>query len=315
MTHRSKLRADALRDIPLEQVAATLGYRRDTRDRARWKRPGSILSINGAKFYDHLAATGGGGAIDLILHASNCSFLQALETLADIAPQRCNPDRNPFQERLDPARWPAVRQHLVRHRGLDTAILEQCARQLILGADRRANAVFISRDANNTPAGAELLGTNRNRPFRGMAPGSRKARGGFWIARRTPPRSALIVEGAVDALSAYQLPCMQDTDIFLSTAGLANTMPPWINAFQLRQIACGYDADQPGEQAAKRMLQANPGIRRCRPHGEKDWNDLLKARNRNTCRSQSRPGNDNGTDNPIDNCPERKSPAASKAQQ
>ena len=35
------------------------------------------------------------------------------------------------------------------------------------------------------------------RPFRGMAPGSRKSRGGFWIARRNPPQSALIVESDV----------------------------------------------------------------------------------------------------------------------
>lgn len=281
MTQRSKLRADALRDIPLERVAAALGYQRDTRDRARWKRPGSILSINGSKFYDHLAATGGGGAIDLVLYASNCSFLHALETLADIEPQRCNPERNPFRERLDPARWPAVRQHLARNRGLDTDILDQCAQQLILGADRRANAVFITRDADNNPVGAELLGTNRNRPFRGMAPGSRKARGGFWIARRTPPRSGLIVESAVDALSAYQLAAMQDTDIFLSTAGLAPDMPPWILAFQLSEIACGYDADPPGEQAAERLLRQIPALQRKRPDGTKDWNDLLRARNRN----------------------------------
>ena len=279
MTHRSKPRTDALRDIPLERVAIALGYRRDTRDRARWKRPGSILSINGTKFYDHLAATGGGGAIDLVLHASNCSFLQALDTLAGIEPPPR--DGNPFRKRLDAARWPAVRQHLARHRSLDPAILDQCFQQHILGADRRDNAVFITRDADNAPAGAELLGTNLQRPFRGMAPGSRKARGGFWIARRMPARSCLIVESAVDAISAYQLTCMQETDLFLSTTGLANTMPPWINAFQLQDIACGYDADPPGEQAAKRMLRQNPRIHRVRPCEEKDWNDLLRARQRN----------------------------------
>ena len=91
-----------------------------------------------------------------------------------------------------------------------------------------------------------------------MAPGSRKARGGFWIARRTPPPSALIVESAVDVLSAFELPCMQDTDLFLSTAGLATRMSPWIDAFHLQDIACGYDADPPGDQVVDRLIGTNP---------------------------------------------------------
>ena len=286
MRDRSKLRADALRTIPLERVATALGYHRDSRDHARWKRPGSILSINGAKFYDHLSGQGGGGAVDLVMYASNCSFLEALETLANIAPPTGKPigtpTGKPFRKLLDPASWPTALEYLSRNRSLNPAILDAGFRQRILGADHRANAVFITRDAERTPAGAELLGTQPDRPFRGMAPGSRKARGGFWIARRTLPQSALIVESGLDALSAFELPCMQDTDLFLSTAGLAQRMPPWIAAFRLQHIACGYDADPPGDQAAERLIRTNPNIRRIRPTGEKDWNDILQSRKRNT---------------------------------
>ena len=49
--------------------------------------------------------------------------------------------------------------------------------------------------------------TRRNlpgRPFRGMAPGNRKAAGGFWIRRKPTPETAFVVEGAVDALSAMR---------------------------------------------------------------------------------------------------------------
>ena len=280
MRDRSTLRADALRGIPLQRVAAALGYHRDSRDPARWTRPGSILSINGARFYDHLTAQGGGGAIDLVLQASNCSFLEALETLANIAPTCAKPAGKAFRERLDPACWPAVLDHLVRHRSLDPALLDAGFRQCILGADQRANAVFITRDAGSKPAGAELLGTQPARPFRGMAPGSRKDSGGFWIARRTPPQSALIVESAVDALSAFELPSMQDTDLFLSTAGLASRLPPWIADFPLQDIACGYDADPPRDRAADRLIRTNTNLRRIRPSGEKDWNDILQSRKR-----------------------------------
>ena len=273
MTPRSKLRADTLRDIPLERVATALGYRRSRRDPAKWKRPGSILSINGAKFYDHLAATGGGGAIDLVLFAGNCSFLQALETLAEIEP----PPRagNPFRERLDPTSWPNVREYLTRQRSLDPAILDRCFQQHILGADLRSNAVFLVRDARNKPVGAELRGTRPGPPFHGMAPGSRKACGGFWIARQKQPRTALIVESAIDALSSYQI--TSTIHIVLSTAGLATSLPPWINAFNLQKIACGYDADHGGDQAARRLIQTNPNITRSRPRGHSDWNDCLRA--------------------------------------
>ena len=73
---------------------------------------------------------------------------------------------------------------------------------------------------------------------------------------------------------------MQDIDLFLSTAGLATRMPPWINAFQLQNIACGYDADPPGDQAAERLIRTNTNLRRIRPIGEKDWNDILQSRKR-----------------------------------
>ena len=52
----------SVRNLPLDGVAVSLGYRRDGLDRSRWKRPGSVLSLNGAKFFDHLAGSGGGGA-------------------------------------------------------------------------------------------------------------------------------------------------------------------------------------------------------------------------------------------------------------
>ena len=48
------------RSIPLDRVAAALGYRRDPADRARSRRDGSVISINGESFFDHLSGTKGG---------------------------------------------------------------------------------------------------------------------------------------------------------------------------------------------------------------------------------------------------------------
>ena len=72
----------ALRQRPLPALAQQLGYRQDPVDPRRWKRPPSILSINGRRFYDHLADQGGGGAIDLVIHARHCSFQEACRFLA-----------------------------------------------------------------------------------------------------------------------------------------------------------------------------------------------------------------------------------------
>ena len=49
-------------------------------------------------------------------------------------------------------------------------------------------------------------------PSTAWRPDSERPRGGFWIARRTPPQSALIGIGAIDAISAFELPEMKGFD-------------------------------------------------------------------------------------------------------
>ena len=73
------------RNLPLDRVAPALGYLRDPVDRARFRRAGSVISINGARFFDHLRGTGGGGAIDLVIHATGCRFPDALRFLGSHA--------------------------------------------------------------------------------------------------------------------------------------------------------------------------------------------------------------------------------------
>ena len=215
---RQRLRAHAerLRDAALEPLAERLGYARDLRHRQRWRREGSLLSIRGAKFFDHACGHGGGGAIDLVMHARGCGFREAVEFLAGTppaAPAAAAPAGVPPVLRLPgpvPAHWPPVRDFLVRARSLDPALLERCRRAGTLYADRRRNAVFACRDRSGTPAGAELVGTRPlpdGATFKGLAPGSRRDRGGFWLTiGSAPPAAVLLTESAVDALSAVLLP-------------------------------------------------------------------------------------------------------------
>ncbi len=217
MTGRRE-RADAVRTIPLPDVAGRLGYMKDPADTARWKRPGSVISIDGPKFCDHVRGRGGGGAIDLVIHAEGCGFLQALRRLEGLAsPGPCAGDGSPPRP---------------------------------------------------------------GQPFRGMARGSRKSAGGFWIARRTDPETALLVEGAIDALSAWTLDEGARIDIVISTAGVTGRMPEWIDGFRLGTVLCGYDADDAGDRAAGMLEARHPSIRRMRPDGGKDWNEILQGRSR-----------------------------------
>ena len=275
------------RNIPLDRVAAALGYRRDPADRARFKRDGSVISINGARFFDHLRGTGGGGAIDLVIHATGCRFRDALHFLGGHEGRGKATALQPAPRRLRLPRsshraWPRVRDALVRQRALHADVLEACHRRGLLYADDRLNAVFICRNASGHTTGAEILGTApqaSGKRFKGMAPGSRKVRGGFWLrCDRNQPALVILTESAVDAISARSLRIegtRENGAVVASTAGIASSIPAWIEGWKPKRIICAYDADTAGDSAADRLAVNDPRVIRLRPGGAKDWNEIL----------------------------------------
>ena len=275
------------RNIPLDWVAAALGYRRDPADRARFRREGSVISINDGKFFDHLRGTGGGGAIDLVIHATGCRFPDALRFLAGREGRGKTTALKPAPRRLrlpepSPRAWPRVRDALVRQRALRADVLEACQSRGLLYADDRLNAVFVCRNASGHTTGAEILGTapqTGTRRFRGMAPGSRKACGGFWLpCGRNRPAVVILTESAVDAISARSLRIegiREHGAVVASTAGIASAVPPWIEGWKPKRIVCAYDADSAGDAAADRLAVNDPRVIRVRPRGAKDWNEIL----------------------------------------
>ena len=167
---------------------------------------------------------------------------------------------------------------------LSADVLEACRHRSLLYADDRLNAVFVCRNASGKPTGAEIIGTAPRagtKPFRGMAPGSRKARGGFWIhCDRNPTATVFLTESAVDAISARSLriePVREPGTVVVSTAGVANALPSWIEDWKPGRIVCAYDADTAGDQAARRLARADQRVIRYRPPHETDWNDVLRA--------------------------------------
>ena len=274
------------RNIPLDEVAIALGYRRDPVDRVRFKRDGSVISINGAKFFDHLRSTGGGGAIDLVIHVTRCRFPDALHFLGGHHGKANAAAIHTAARRLHLPRpshraWPMVRDALVRQRALRADVLEACQRRGLLHADDRLNAVFICRDANGQPTGAEILGTASpagGGRFRAMAPGSNKARGGFWLpCDHNQPALVILTESAVDAISARSLRIPGTREhgaVVASTAGIARSIPPWIEVWKPEPIVCAYDADSAGDNAARRLHLNDPRVTRQRPRGARDWNEM-----------------------------------------
>ena len=174
-----------------------------------------------------------------------------------------------------------MRRYLAQERGLDPRLLRLCRRARILYADRRGNAVFVCRDPARAVTGAEIVGTRPGNAFKAMAPGSRKRRGGFWLPHAPPPlRSALLAESAIDALSAQQLldPRRRCPALFLSTAGVASRLPPWLPPFRCQLLFCGYDNDAAGDRAANALGRRHPALLRLRPPADaNDWNDHLRT--------------------------------------
>lgn len=273
-------RADRLRALPLESVLQVWGAQRDRDDPRKWHTSQGILSVTGAKFMNWNIGLGGGGAIDLVIHLTRLGFPQALQWLGEhfpvavsAPPARPLPQSNFLQPVPDPGQLERVRHYLLTQRGLPHHLVDPLIPSGSLYADTRANAVFLLRDSQNVSVGAELRGSTA-RPWRGMAPGSRKDLGFFAVS--TGPGSAIILcESAIDALSCLAL---HPSHRCVSTAG-ARPNPRWLPAFidQGFQIYCGFDADPTGEAMALAMLSLYPSVKRLRP-SLKDWNDVLRSR-------------------------------------
>ena len=115
--------------------------------------------------------------------------------------------------------------------------------------------------------------------FTGMAPGSRKDRGGFRVGAVARAAVVYLVESAIDAISLARLRQMDGENGFavVSTAGTTPEPRTWFAglADAVRRV-CAFDNDEPGDKAAQalrrhrfeRLRPGGQGLER-RPTGEK----------------------------------------------
>jgi hypothetical protein len=254
--HDFRRRADAVRGIPLENVLQQWGALRDRCDKAKWHLGEDSFSITGAKFTHWQGTAGGGGAIDLVMHVCGMDVRSAVAWLEQqfgvghgwarpaVVKSRSSSGLSPkpYRLRLPDAqseKLEQVRRYLIQQRCLAASLLEPMIEAGKLYADRRANAVFLMVAGKaNRPVGAELRGTG-HRVWRGLAPGTRKDHGYFWIGKQGSSKIVLC-EAAIDAISCFQL--LGDC-ICVSTAGVranpslvtATACPRLRSSLRLRQ--------------------------------------------------------------------------------
>ncbi len=174
-------------------------------------------------------------------------------------------------------------------RGLPGDLIDQLHDDGLLYADRQANAVFLRHTlqhdgavwSRGQPTGASLRGTTAQ-SFHGLAPGSDRAAGWFWLQQgEGEVKRVVLVESAIDALSLATLEreklTQLETTVYLSTDG-SGAIP--VNALQSLvasegKVLVAFDADQAGEKMAWRVAADVLGVRRMVPAVGKDWNDRL----------------------------------------
>lgn len=310
-----------LRALPLPDVLEALGAEWDA-EANRWKIGPKGSRTHRIEVTDHkwrcpILARGGTGAIDLVQAVMETDFNGALSwlssrfgieaTAADLSGTtrftakarvaQAASERAAFQPPApDPEAWPEVRRHLIEERGLIPEIVDEAHAAGDVYAQTRkgphggqlTNAVFLARDEDGTPTGAELKGTRAMRDgsrWSGMAPGSDKKAGAFRAGVRRIAEAArvVVVESAIDALSALgwirHERGYRGAVSIISTAG--DGAPPAASVAAIREDAqryAGQDNNAAGDSQAKRLGDGWKRLRPPEPHV--DWNDWAQSSRR-----------------------------------
>jgi 5S rRNA maturation endonuclease (ribonuclease M5) len=270
--------ADRVRYISLSDVISITGALRDKYDNNKWHTSKGTISITGQKFMNWSVQKGGGGAIDLIIHLYQLDFISAVLFLAERFSNPHCPSPHILCEKNDVFRppeknknhLPAIIHYLNHKRRIPMNLICQFVKTGQIYADNRSNAVFLLLGKEKNIVGAELRGIT-DRRWVGMAKGSKKELGAFSV-KSDKPKSIIICESAIDAMSCFAL--FPDC-IAVSNSG-AHPSPTWLSKIincNIR-IFCGFDDDDTGNRIANEMIRLYPGIKRLKPQ-KHDWNDTL----------------------------------------
>jgi len=274
--------ADRVRTIDLNKLLQHYGCTKDLHDKAKWRTPRGIISVTGYKFMNWTLGTGGGGAIDLVIHLQGLEFKDAVfwlyhnfsypSVLKTSQKRLCPPKQILKLPQKNNKKLGKVTKYLRDNRCIPRKLIDSLILSGKLYADDRANAVFLLLGKKKKVVGAELRGTG-NTKWRGMAYGSKKNLGCFYIIGKNS-RKIVLCESAIDAASCAVL---YPEYTAISTSG-ATVNPAWLQNFITNgcEIYCGFDNDSTGDMMADRMIKHHPSIRRLRPTRH-DWNEVIQS--------------------------------------
>ena len=268
---------NSLRNTPLDPLLERLGAQPDPKDKHNWRTPVGRITVTGLKFFNHDENTGGGGAIDLVMHILQCDFREAVRFLGGIlstpSPRllaTANPVVTQGARSLVPfpvqENWIHVWNYLTRVRKISGPLVDSLHGEGTLYADKYRNAVFLSEKGK----GGELRGTGSQsfHGYRGEKAPFRLEGAGTEIA---------FVESAIDAMSLRDLGF---TGTILSFGGCAKGLIQNYGREAREKglkVWAGFDNDLAGESFFKALKEAVPDAGRILPQG-KDWNEeLLKV--------------------------------------
>ncbi len=172
--------------------------------------------------------------------------------------------------------------YLIWERKISMQTVKELQRAGKIYQDEKNNVVFVCKDVNGEITGAELKGTMAK--FAGMAKGSNRDKGAFYIYQ-AEPKTLVLTESAIDAISYKELKNPKNA-IIISTAGVmphgTSFIDEVIKRYGISNVKIAYDNDQPGQENANKLKveleKKYPELKvEIVKSVKKDWNEDLTA--------------------------------------
>ena len=179
--------------------------------------------------------------------------------------------------------------YLCQTRKIPAAIVEELVHaKLLYQSEKNGNAVFVHKNENDIPTGAEIQGTNSFKRFKGVAAGTGESAFTFMPfppkEKGGKPKVAFIFESAIDLMSFYTFCDKKKLSgvMLVSMAGLKPAVPKKLEAEGVHVFSC-VDNDDAGRkfEAENHFVRSESVKQQLDYKGFKDWNELLVFRSEN----------------------------------
>ena len=274
-------RSDELRVISLPEVALKLGMQPSEFDVNRWSSSNHSIVISGPQFRAAGESDKGQGAIDLVMRVKDCSFGESLVWLerqlgtgaaraaaieqveAAVAEVEATQFIPPVQSE---ARWPGVRDRLLKQTYLPSPLIDQLYTEGLLYADAQGHAVFIERDTAGAIAGA----IQRDATGQYQRLERSDASAAFYIVMpdnqlMQKPDRVVITDDPIEALAKLTLERTAQPAQRTQYQSLGGQRAPLAQGEGVSQVSIALGHSEAGDRSAQEIYQVIPWARSDRP--------------------------------------------------